>query len=111
MPAPAGIPSASAPKRPSAWRTRLQRWFWSRLPRRDSTVLQQRNLYILPTGAGWLLLATLLAIWLRWYCRLDMLKVEGATKLASAPPIWRSSWRAMASERPPGRPDICTDSC
>ena len=62
MPAPAGIPSAPAPKRPSAWRTRLQRWFWSRLPRRDSTVLQQRNLYILPTGAGWLLLATLLAL-------------------------------------------------
>lgn len=62
MPAPAGTPPAPAPKRPSAWRTRLQRWFWSRLPRRDSTVLQQRNLYILPTGAGWLLLATLLAL-------------------------------------------------
>ena len=41
---------------------RLQHWFWARLPQRDSTVLQQRNLYILPTGAGWLLLATLLAL-------------------------------------------------
>ena len=44
------------------WRQRLQRWFWARLPQSDHTQLQQRNLYILPTGAGWLLLATLLAL-------------------------------------------------
>lgn len=49
------------PRKPG-WRARLQQWFWARLPRRDNTVLQQRNLYILPTGAGWLLLATLLAL-------------------------------------------------
>ncbi|MDO4768845.1 MAG: DUF58 domain-containing protein [Brachymonas sp.] len=54
-------PRPAKPRKPG-WRARLQQWFWARLPRRDSTVLQQRNLYILPTGAGWLLLATLLAL-------------------------------------------------
>ncbi|MDO5652904.1 MAG: DUF58 domain-containing protein [Brachymonas sp.] len=49
-------------QRPLGWRARLQRWFWARLPQRDSTELRQNNLYILPTGAGWLLLATLLAL-------------------------------------------------
>jgi uncharacterized protein (DUF58 family) len=53
---------AYLPPSPPSWRARLQHWFWARLPRRDSTVLQQRNLYILPTGAGWLLLATLLVL-------------------------------------------------
>lgn len=41
---------------------RLQHWFWQRLPRSDSTHLKQRNLYVLPTGAGLLLLATLLVL-------------------------------------------------
>ena len=53
---------AHLPPNPPGWRARLQHWFWTRLPRRDSTVLQQSNLYILPTGAGWLLLATLLVL-------------------------------------------------
>ena len=33
-------------------RTRLQRWFQSRLPRTDTLLLTQRNVYILPTRAG-----------------------------------------------------------
>ena len=41
----------------------------------------------------------------------DRLSVEGADKVASAPPIWRESWRAIASDSPPCWPDICTDSC
>lgn len=41
---------------------RLQHWFWQRLPRKDSIQLKQRNLYVLPTGAGMLLLATLLVL-------------------------------------------------
>ena len=34
-------------------RGRVRRWFENRLPRSDSWVLTQRNLYILPTKAGW----------------------------------------------------------
>ena len=51
-----------SPSHAPGWRARLQHWFWARLPRHDRTVLQQRNLYILPTGAGWLLLVTLLVL-------------------------------------------------
>ena len=40
-------------------RSRLQAWFVSRAPLRDSMVLTQRNVYILPTGAGWMLALTL----------------------------------------------------
>lgn len=43
-------------------RQRLQTWFESRLPRRDTVELTQRNVYILPTGAGWMLAATLLVL-------------------------------------------------
>src|SRR3990167_6173201 len=39
------------------------------------------------------------------------LSVEGTEKLASAPPICRESWRAIASDSPPCWPDILTDSC
>ncbi len=64
MPPPSGTPTPTPPAsvRSRSWRQRLQRWFWARLPQSDHTQLQQRNLYILPTGAGWLLLATLLAL-------------------------------------------------
>ena len=41
---------------------RLQKWFESRIPRRDTVELTQRNVYILPTGAGWMLAATLLVL-------------------------------------------------
>lgn len=34
-------------------RRRLRSWFENRLPRSDSWTLNQRNLYILPTAAGW----------------------------------------------------------
>jgi len=43
-------------------RGRFQRWFEARLPLRDSTTLTQRNVYILPTGPGFMLGATLLVL-------------------------------------------------
>jgi uncharacterized protein (DUF58 family) len=45
-----------------AIRQRLQRWFHGRLPRTDTLVLNQRNVYILPTRAGWMLAFTLLLL-------------------------------------------------
>jgi len=41
---------------------RWQRWWEARLPRTDTLALTQRNLYILPTAAGWMLAATLLVL-------------------------------------------------
>ncbi|MCW5653671.1 DUF58 domain-containing protein [Hydrogenophaga sp.] len=43
-------------------RARVRHWFASRLPRRDVTLLTQRNVYILPTRAGWMLAFTLLLL-------------------------------------------------
>lgn len=43
-------------------RKRIRRWFENRLPRSDSWTLTQRNLYILPTKAGWGFCATLLVM-------------------------------------------------
>lgn len=43
-------------------RGRLQGWFENRLPRSDSCSLTQRNLYILPTRAGWGFALTLLVM-------------------------------------------------
>jgi len=43
-------------------RVRFQRWWQARLPLRDSTTLTQRNVYILPTGPGFMLGATLLVL-------------------------------------------------
>ncbi|MDF1485083.1 DUF58 domain-containing protein [Ramlibacter sp. H39-3-26] len=40
-------------------RRRLQQWWQSRLPFTDTLALTQRNVYILPTGAGWMLALTL----------------------------------------------------
>jgi uncharacterized protein (DUF58 family) len=40
----------------------IQRWWLARLPLRDSVVLTQRNVYILPTGPGFMLGATLLVL-------------------------------------------------
>lgn len=41
---------------------RLRQFFESRLPRRDSWTLSQRNVYILPTRAGWVYALTLLVM-------------------------------------------------
>ena len=45
-----------------AVRRRFDRWWQARLPLTDTTVLTQRNVYILPTGAGWMLALTLLVL-------------------------------------------------
>ncbi len=49
-------------RRHSVIRGRLRRWFENRLPRSDSWTLTQRNLYILPTKAGWGFCLTLLVM-------------------------------------------------
>ncbi len=41
---------------------RFRRWFMARLPLGDSLTLTQRNVYILPTGPGFMLGATLLVL-------------------------------------------------
>jgi uncharacterized protein (DUF58 family) len=43
-------------------RRRVQAWFHSRLRRTDTLTLTQRNVYILPTRAGWMLALTLLVL-------------------------------------------------
>lgn len=43
-------------------RQRLRQWFHNRLPRTDTLTLTQRNVYILPTRAGWMLGLTLLLL-------------------------------------------------
>lgn len=48
---------------PSAFvRERFRAWWHARLPRTDSAVLTQRNIYILPTKAGLMFAATLLTL-------------------------------------------------
>lgn len=49
----------------SGWfnpRDRLRAWWHNRLPRRDTLTLTQRNVYILPTRAGWMLALTLVLL-------------------------------------------------
>lgn len=46
----------------AAWRARWRRWWWQRLTRTDSLTLTQRNVYILPTRAGWMLALTLMVL-------------------------------------------------
>lgn len=43
-------------------RRRFRAWWMARLARTDTTLLTQRNVYILPTGAGWMLALTLLVL-------------------------------------------------
>ncbi len=43
-------------------RQRIRHWFENRLPRSDSWTLTQRNLYILPTKAGWAFCLTLVVM-------------------------------------------------
>ncbi len=45
-----------------AVRSRFRRWWQARLPRSDTLVLGQRNVYILPTPAGLMFAATLLVL-------------------------------------------------
>jgi uncharacterized protein (DUF58 family) len=48
---------------PLAWvRRRFRQWWQSRLPLTDSLTLGQRNVYILPTRAGWMLAITLVVL-------------------------------------------------
>ena len=46
----------------AAVRRRFQTWWQARLPRKDSTTLTQRNVYILPTRPGLMLALTLLVL-------------------------------------------------
>jgi uncharacterized protein (DUF58 family) len=43
-------------------RKRFRHWWQSKLPLTDTMLLGQRNVYILPTRAGWMLLLTLLVL-------------------------------------------------
>jgi uncharacterized protein (DUF58 family) len=43
-------------------RKRLRQWWQSRLPLTDTWTLTQRNVYILPTRAGWMLALTLMVL-------------------------------------------------
>jgi uncharacterized protein (DUF58 family) len=45
-----------------AVRKRFRQWWQSRLPLTDTWTLTQRNVYILPTRAGWMLAVTLLVL-------------------------------------------------
>src|SRR6476469_286700 len=40
----------------------IEAWFQARLPVQDTQLLTQRNVYILPTPAGWMLAVTLLTL-------------------------------------------------
>lgn len=45
-----------------AWRRRIRAWWFNRLPTTESSTLTQRNVYILPTPAGWAFGLTLLVL-------------------------------------------------
>lgn len=47
------VDNTPLPLSPRAIRQRVNAWWEARLPRRDELTLTQRNLYILPTKAGW----------------------------------------------------------
>ena len=56
--------TTSAPRRDSAWsiRARFRQWWQARLPFTDTWLLGQRNIYILPTRAGFTFAGTLLVM-------------------------------------------------
>ena len=60
--------TASTAPTPPRWalraraNARLRRWWHDRLPLSDTLTLTQRNVYILPTRAGWMLAATLVVL-------------------------------------------------
>ena len=51
-----------SPDRPAGWRARWHDWFEQRQAPSDTLTLAQRNVYILPTRAGWLLATTLVVM-------------------------------------------------
>ena len=59
----APFPPTSPPaRRRTGLLARWYRWWSARLPRTDTLQLTQRNVFILPTGAGWMLALTLLVL-------------------------------------------------
>lgn len=61
--APAGLAARLSPRRLLApWRARWLAWWDARLPRSDTCVLTHRNVYILPTRAGFMFALTLLTL-------------------------------------------------
>ena len=63
MTAAAAVQVSRVPWRPvAAWRRRVKGWWEARLPRADTHELTQRNVYILPTRAGFMFALTLLTL-------------------------------------------------
>jgi hypothetical protein len=60
--AQAARPDAGSSGRAPWLRARLRRWIHARLPRTDTLLLTQRNVYILPTRPGLMLALTLLLL-------------------------------------------------
>lgn len=57
------LPRSAAALNPLApLRRRFRQWWQGRLPLTDTLLLTQRNVYILPTGSGWMLALTLLVL-------------------------------------------------
>ena len=54
--------NAASPVAPWNVRARVRGWLTSRLPRTDTQLLTQGNVYILPTRAGWMFAATLVVL-------------------------------------------------
>ena len=54
--------SAAATPAPWRFRARVRGWLTSRLPRTDTQLLTQGNVYILPTPAGWMFALTLIVL-------------------------------------------------
>lgn len=62
MTSPAAAAARSFPNPLAAARTRVRGWLQSRLPKNDTQLLTQNNIYILPTKAGWMFGVTLLVL-------------------------------------------------
>ena len=56
------VPVAQALTTPWNVRLRVRRWLAARLPRTDTQLLTQGNIYILPTRAGWMFALTLIVL-------------------------------------------------
>ena len=54
--------NAGALTEPWNVRARVRRWLAARLPRTDSQLLTQGNIYIVPTRAGWMFALTLIVL-------------------------------------------------
>ena len=58
----AAVARWSVPNPAAAIRARFRAWWQARLPRSDTLLLTQRNIYILPTRAGLMFAATLMVL-------------------------------------------------